>query len=389
MNVSIVFPELPPALDGIGDYTARLSMALSEKCNVTIHTASQSFRTIENVEIVNSFSIEKTAGLEGLVDGLIASRPDWIILQYNPFSYGRWGLNLALPRAMASVKRHLKGTRLVTMVHEPFVPVDTMKNLIMTSWQRWQLWRLGKASDILYFSIETWVEQFSGWFKNKPVHHLPVGSNMPMEHSDRNQTRASIGVNESDFVIGIFGTLHPSRLMHFIKQALQLVKDSGLDPVVLYIGPHGRQASSALEDMCLIDAGKLSPEDVSHHFQAMDLYLAPFRKGVSARRGSFLVGIQHGIATVSTYGIHTDTFIRSADKAAFLLVSDKDNDAFANQVKKLSLDDRERARIADGGQKFFNAHFSWSQIAERQYRDMKSFDSTGMNKDTRSVSQQM
>ena len=123
-----------------------------------------------------------------------------------------------------------------------------------------------------------------------------------------------------------------------------------------------------------VDAGRLPPADVSRYLRAMDLYLAPFRKGVSARRGSFLVGIQHGIATVSTQGIHTDGFIRQADEAAFLLASDKDGNAFANCVKRLALDDELRQNVAAAGEKFFESHFSWSGIAERQYSDMSSFE---------------
>lgn len=373
MKLALVFPELPPALDGIGDYTARLAKALAGRCDVTVHTAAAQFDAIEGVQIERSFTIEPASGVSGLHSALLAQKPDWILLQYNPFSYGFRGKNLDLPRVIHRIKKDLPATKFAMMVHEPFVPVDTLGNLVMTTWQRWQLWRLGQAADLIYFSIEPWVERFSAWFKRKPVHHLPVGSNMPLVDSDRARTRNGLGVGVQDFVIGIFGTLHPSRLMHFIDGALQSMQQVSLDPVVLYIGPHGEKAKSAIRNVRVIDAGKLSAEEVSHHFQAMDLYLAPFRKGVSARRGSFLVGIQHGIATVSTHGIHTDSFLRKADGAAFLLVPDNDSEAFADRVNRIALGAELREKVAAEGQKFFNEHFSWSKIAERQYSDMISF----------------
>ena len=386
MKIALVFPELPPALDGIGDYTARLGKAFYDLCDgaveVSIHTAAQQYDTIEGVEIISSFSIDSSGGVDGLKESLVQVEPDWIVLQYNPFSYGKRGLNLSLPHVVHSTKKLLPSTKLALMVHEPFVPVDTFKNLVMTTWQRWQLWQLGQAADLLYFSIEPWATKFSKWFKNKRVQHLPVGSNMPLVPSDRVKTREHLSIKPNEFVMGIFGTLHPSRLMHFINRAVEVLQQKSIESTILYIGPHGEKARQALEGVRIIDAGKLSPEEVSHHFQAMDLYVAPFRKGVSARRGSFLVGIQHGIATVSTHGIHTDTFIKRAHEAAFLLASDQDMEAFANQVERLAQDEEERQKVAAEGQKFFNAHFSWSRIAERQYRDMESFENAHEKSDS-------
>lgn len=374
MKLSLVFPTLPPALDGIGDYTARLAAAFSGLGEVTVHTASPGFEEIEGVRIVRSFSVDTPTGIRGLEQGLLQSRPDWVVLQYNPFSYGPRGFNLTLPKVLKRVKRKLPGARLAVMVHEPFVPVDGVKNLVMTLWQRWQLWQLGRAADLMYFTIESWVERFSRWFSKTPVYHLQVGSNVPRIPSNREETRRQLGISDDEFVAGIFGTLHPSRLMHFVGRAIQEVKRAGRPLTILYIGPHGSRAAAALEDARVIDAGKLPPADVSRYFQAMDMYLAPFRKGVSARRGSFLVGIQHGIATVSTHGIHTDSFIRKADEAAFLLASDKDSNAFANCVKRMALDDELRQNVAAAGEKFFGSHFSWSGIAGRQYSDMSSFE---------------
>jgi len=105
--------------------------------------------------------------------------PDWLLLQYNPFSYGRWGLNLDLPLVIRDIKRRQPFIRIALMGHEPFVPISNWRSAIMTTWQRWQLWMLGRSADVVFFSIQPWARKFQTWWPNKPVLHLPVGSNIP------------------------------------------------------------------------------------------------------------------------------------------------------------------------------------------------------------------
>src|SRR5207244_1468495 len=101
-----------------------------------------------------------------------ADRPDWVLLQYNPFSYGRWGLNPYLPLVMWRLRRRCPETRFALLVHEPFVPITSWKFAIETVWQRWQLWLLGQNADLIFFSIEPWAQRFRSWFPHKPVLHL-------------------------------------------------------------------------------------------------------------------------------------------------------------------------------------------------------------------------
>lgn len=379
MNIALVFPELPPKLDGIGDYTSQLSLALAKSCSVGIYTAAQHYTQIPGVSIKPAFSVSSMKGVLSLIDQVCKDEPECIVLQYNPFSYGKRGFSPYLPRALKAIKSKNPSTRIALMVHEPFVPVESCRNAIMTSWQRWQLWATARQADVLYFSIEPWVNRFKSWFPRKPVLHLPVGSNIPFVSVDREAVRSQLGIAPDELVLGVFGTMHHSRLMPFIQHAYDELAREATPIRLLYIGPHGEQLRQATKVSSLIDAGRLDATDVSRHFAAMDLYLAPFRKGVSARRGSFLVGIQHGVATISTVGIHTDAFIRKADEAAFLLGADTEQAEFTNRVLALAKNQEQRALIGAQGKKFFQSHFSWMHIAERLINDMKLRES-GLNK---------
>lgn len=97
----------------------------------------------------------------------------------------------------------------------------------------------------------------------------------------------------------------------------------------------------------------------------MDLYLAPFEEGVSARRGSFHTGIQHGIATIGTRGAHTDDFLARAHGAAFMLPPDERPEAFVTETLRLAQNRPLRQRLAEEGQQFYDAHLDWPLIANR------------------------
>lgn len=124
MNIHIISAAMPPQLDAIGHYTALLSTELAKSTTVTILTgAGERYDSIEDVTVVPAFSVEKSRSVWNILDRVRADAPDWVLLQYQPFSYGRWGLNLHLPLVMRQIKRRCPGTRFALMMHEPFVPV--------------------------------------------------------------------------------------------------------------------------------------------------------------------------------------------------------------------------------------------------------------------------
>ena len=134
MKITIIAAALPPQLDGIGDYTACLAAELARAASVTVLTGARAPDPIPGVRIETVFSADAPASVQGIADVVKANPPDWALLQYNPFSYGKWGRNLHLPRVMARIKRECPQTRFALMVHEPFVPIITPQFAVMATW---------------------------------------------------------------------------------------------------------------------------------------------------------------------------------------------------------------------------------------------------------------
>jgi glycosyltransferase involved in cell wall biosynthesis len=366
MKLHIIVPTLPPQLDGIGDYTAALAAQLAPRADVTLLTGD-AFETtpIDGVRIVPAFRPMMPVSAARLAACVRADPPDWLLLQYNPFSYGRRGLNLHLPRALRTLRRTLPRTRLAVMAHEVFVPIIDVKFAVMATWQRAQLGQLGRAADGLFFSIQPWVRQFARWFPGKPILHLPVGSNIPRVAVSRQEARAELGFTDEDFVVGLFGTAHVSRMLPLINDTLRALTRAGHRVTLLYVGPNADIVRAHVSAVPVLTEGVLPGAAVSRRFAAMDMYLAPFLDGVSTRRTSLMAALQHGVATVGSRGVWSDPLLLQEDENALLLADVKDESAFRQQALRLAGDAALRARLGTGAAQLFAREFAWESIADR------------------------
>ena len=363
MRVDLAFPTFPPALDGIGDYTARLAQELSNAHDVRALTAQSNPVAVESYRVEQAFSNHSRAGVLEIPSLVAEDPPEWLILQYNAFSYGRWGFNPWVPSLPEHIRQASPSTRVAVMVHEPFVPAEGWRFMIMTTWQRWQLWRLGQSADVLFFSTEPWSEHFRSWFQHTPVHHLPVGSNIPRVAGNPEDSRHNLGFERDDYIIGLFGSGHFSRLLHFVRAAVQRIRLEIPSARILYIGPAGEKVCRELSDLPVTDTGPLPAEEVSRCFQAMDLYLAPFHKGVSSRRGSFLVGLQHGLPIISTHGIHTGSELHSENGKSFVLAPDDNPRQYALTALAVAENPARAQDLATRGRKLYDSTYDWPNIA--------------------------
>lgn len=369
MRIDLLFPAFPPRLDGIGDYTALLSQTLSEKGeSVRVWTAQPDPTPVPGVSVRSVFDPDHLRESKRFLSAIASDSPQWLVVQYNPFSYGRYGWAWHLIRTLRAVRRRCPSTRIALMAHESFVDTSDFRQnsafILMTLWQRAQFFQLGRLADLVLLSTEPRTTRFASSFSDTPVHHLPVASNIPRVATNRQRVRSELGIASSTFVAGLFGTAHVTRLLGMARTAVQALHDQDQDMVLLYVGPDGPHIQATFDGLPVHDVGALPPHDVSEHIQAMDVFLTPFQGGVSTRRGTFMAGLQHAVPTLSTYGPDTDEILRSHDRRAFILTADDDERAFAEHALALRTDERRRAALGATGRALYEASFDWPRLSE-------------------------
>lgn len=365
-RIDVVVPALPPKIDGIGDYTAHLAKELAGSATVRVLTSgSRPVDAIPGVEIEPAFEDGRRASVRGIAEHVSRRRPDWLLLQYNAFGYGRWGLNLDLPAVVSEIRRRSRDPRIALMVHETFVPATTWKFGIMTCWQRYQLWSLGRSADVIFFSIEPWTRRFARWFPGKPVLHLPVSSNMPRVRISKENAKRRLGIPAESPVLVLFGALGGSRMDDASAQTIQAVRHRFPGLVVLYVGPHVQAARELFRDGPLLCEGSLPPEEVSLRLSAGDAHLLALIDGISTRRTTLMAAMQHGLATAGTTGPLTDDILRRQDGRAFLLAHVHDRAQLTANTIRLLEDPRLRIRLGEESRRLYESEFAWSRISER------------------------
>lgn len=306
-----------------------------------------------------------------VADYVKLEQPDWVILQYNPFSFHARGLNLHLPLMMGCLKIKSPKTKIAVMVHEASRTIESWRHVLSTCWLHWSLWKLGSVADVLCFSIDPWVYKYQAWFPNTKVLHLPVGSNIPLTVISKKEAKRRLGIESECFTLGIFGRVQPSLSLERIRDAICVAKKSGRPYTVLYIGSQGLYVSSLLTDSHVISDGQLSHEEVSYRFHAMDSLLVPFVEGVSSRRSSLMAGLQHGIAIAGTQGQLTDRILIEKNEQAMLLAPLENRDKFKHNLHRIINNPTMRDKLGRAGQLFYQENFSWNVLVKRMTDAMK------------------
>jgi glycosyltransferase involved in cell wall biosynthesis len=341
MKISVVYHEGGAPVDGIRDYSHELCAAL------TSSGAEASFDPIGRGELPPE-----------------VAQADAVVLQYNPFSYGRRGYAPWLPSELKRLKSVHPRPILAVMVHEPYMPLDSVRTSLMGGWQRLQLAKMRRSVDVTFVSIEPWCETVARWGPKGRIHHVPVGSNLPDLRDHREGARADLGATEETIVLTAFGTGHPSRLSQHLSASATALVEGGHSVVLNNLGAGALEPKGVPESVRIETPGRLDVAALAHRLSATDVFVAPFVDGVSSRRGTFVAALQHGLPIVGTVGPLTDQFLRH-EVGAFRLIPVDDGNRFGDTVLELADQPRERESLARGARGLYERQFAWPVIADR------------------------
>jgi glycosyltransferase involved in cell wall biosynthesis len=288
----------------------------------------------------------------------VAGRPSWVLLQYNPFVYGRAGF---APHLLVDVQRLRRVSRapLALMVHEAWVDMNDAKSRLIGLWQRAQLRALLPSADRVMTSTEALAREIG-----RGAIHVPISANITPVTTTHEMARARLAL-DGKLTIALFGRGNPGRALDHAEAAIGALADAhGADRlVVLNLGADA-PALRVRPEIEVISPGRLPADELSVRLWASDIVLLPFHDGVSTRRSTLMAAFAHARPVLGLLGRNTDMLLGGAHDALALTPAG-DRSAFSRAAVELTCDPRRMTSIGRAGRRLYETHFDWPHTARR------------------------
>ncbi len=315
---AILTGEYPPAPGGVSDYTRLLATALA-KTGDEVHvwapgepdTADDGRVTVHRVP--DHFGLHSLHRLDADLSRLGRPRVR-ILVQYVPHAYGWKAMNL--PFCLWLSGRWRK--RFEVMFHEVSYSVSPQQpwkhNLLGHVTQRMAR-MIHYAAERSWVSIPAW-EDLLRWLapgQSVPFQWLPVPSNISVVRDPAEvaavRTRCT---PRGGPLLGHFGTYgKPTSDMLIGVLPRLLCRRPELSVLLIGRGSDAFAAELSRERPDLAQrvraTGGLTPEAISIHLQACDVFLQLYPDGASARRTSLMAALAHSKPVVANRGKHTES----------------------------------------------------------------------------------
>jgi glycosyltransferase involved in cell wall biosynthesis len=363
-----IIGEYPPQPGGVSDYTALVAGGLAS-CGDDVHVwcapCSGTHAEVRGVTVHRELGAVTPADLRRvsqLLDRYPAPRR--LLVQWVPHAYGYRSMNVGFCRWLK--KRAAAGDRVELMAHETYLPFGrNWRQLGAALVHRWMTVLILGAATRVWMSIPEWESRLRPYAlgRDLPFRCLPVPSNITVV-SDPDATAAVRRryAGDSATLIGHFGT-HGWPVTTLLEPILSALSDDSTQQVLL-MGIGSQEFREALVRKApragrqVQATGALSPRELSLHVAACDLLIQPYPDGVSSRRTSVMVGLEHGKPIVTTYGSLTSPFWKESQ--ALVMAAAGDTAAFVKLIQQLRQDSAERGRISQAARKFYADRFALS-----------------------------
>ncbi len=321
MRIAFITGELEPNCNGVGDYTRRLAAA----CAVLGHPTcllSLAERSVQE-PMEESQSCDGIAlpvlrmGLEAwrqnrgqrARDWLHAFRPDWVSLQFVPYSFHPRGF---FGPVVAQLAETLGGLRRHVFFHEIWIGSYVgapLKERLFGWWQRIAMRRLLRVLRpcVIHTSNEYYCEALSEL--EQKVGILTMFGCVPaIAESEPGPDALTGAVVHDALVCGMFGSLHPDwavepLLGDFVKLAASLGRPAALVSVGA-LGPgeamFDRLAEHWRSQIAFVKFGRCETAQIARIFRRFDFGVTSVPWNILGKSSSVAALREHGLTVVVT-----------------------------------------------------------------------------------------
>lgn len=374
MKILFICGSLEPGRDGVGDYVRMLGEELSRDTGVqvsamAIHDPWVSAETCGDQNAgfpVLRIPAALTPGrrLETALEYIGRFGPDWISVQYVPYSFHPRGLPLFLGRHLAGLTRN---TRVHVMVHETWAGTgrEIRPQRILASGLQKILFR-NLLDRLRPAVLHTHLPEYRQ--KLERLHHraleLPLFSNIRV---------AACRQTEPDrFIIGFFSQMACSpEILKFLDTLARKAVLAGIPAEVLLIG--GRQCGTEeffrfIRTMPyyrnrVTCTGFLSPKETSAAIRSCSVGITPVPRHALGKSGSVAAFLSHGIPVAAPHAFENrhgvPGFFSAALQATILTEPDLDQ---LESARSALITARDEIRVREISLKFLKDLNQYSDI---------------------------
>lgn len=314
MKILFLCGSLEPGSDGVGDYTRRLAASLIRQNHSAAIIALNDWK-IELAKDENQYSdgtevqVLRLPSLWSLKKRFAVAfkwvnvfNPEWITLQYVPFSFNPKGLPVGLS---SYLKQFSPGRKWNIMFHELWLVSKSSvaaKRVLTGSLQKILIEQLIKKLKPAVIHTQSQFSQYHLLKLGFQAKVLPLFSNIPSVVKHVGFAEA----NESNKTLNIvsFGSVYPNALIkQFAKEAADFQKKAGVQIVLILAGRSGIHRQHWIdvwkgEGMKVEVMGELSADKISTILAASTAGISSTPFIMSEKSGAVAAMREHGLPVI-------------------------------------------------------------------------------------------
>lgn len=331
MKILFITNNLPPIVDGVGDYTYNIAKQFvkhNHKVYIICRNDSQIDTTSKNITILPIIEKWNINCCKSIVTLIKKETIDIVSLQYVPHGFHPKGLPFPIIKLTKEIKKC--DTKLFTFFHEVGVEKEkgNIKKTILSILMQYISKKIIENSDYTATSIEYYKNMMLKLVPYKgDIPLIPIASNVPETKLSKeelfNLKKELAPKNET--IISFFGI----RNIQTSIDAISELKNEGYKLKVLLIGKTSNNLPQNLPHDS-IKTGTLNIEEIDKYFKVSDIFILPagVKSGCAFKSGSLSTAIVNLIPIISNKGIMTSSRLQNKTNIIFSTITDK------NSIKK-------------------------------------------------------
>jgi len=304
MQLTAIVPQLPPAIDGVGDYAFRLANELQQSFNLTTQFIVGNPQWQDTGAIAPfKAQVVQTRTQSDLLTLLKQGTPQnsLVLLHYVPHGYAQKACPFWLVRALEQWHTQFSNAHLLTFFHELYA-LDWHRPWSSDFWfspvQQHLTARVAQLSDDCFTSTERYVRQIQrlSQGKQKKIPALPIFSNV-------GEVLTVLPLAQRQRKLIIFGQPHSKgRIYQESSSLLRHICHTLKIEIILDIGIPTGFAPTQIDTVPIQELGKLPMAEISHILSQSLAGFSTYDPQRLSKSGIFAAYCAHGLLPINHQG---------------------------------------------------------------------------------------